>query len=81
MMKQSEIEIGTTVYIIESNRFITEAEVIRRNGNFYTIRFGNHGGIQVRRSRLFLSREEAESLLPAKPNPQRAFRSPYDYGA
>lgn len=79
-MKQPIIEIGTKVFIIESNRFITEAEVLRESGEFYTIRFGNNGGIKVRQSRIFLSHEEAEAQLSSPPKPQRTFRSPYDYG-
>lgn len=80
-MKQPIIELGTRVFIIESNRFVTEAEVLRRSGDFYTIRFSSNGGIKVRRSRIFLSREEAEAQLPSKPKPQRTYSSPYDYGA
>ena len=80
-MKQPIIEVGTKVFIIESNRFITETEVLRRSGEFYTIRFGSNGGIKVRRSRIFLSREEAEAQLPSKPKTQRIYCSPYDYGA
>lgn len=79
-MKQPIIEVGTKVFIIESNQFITESEVLRRSGEFYTIRFGRNGGIKVRRSRIFLSHEEAEAQLPSKSKPQRTFRSPYDYG-
>lgn len=80
-MKQPIIEVGTKVFIIESNRFVTESEVLRRSGEFYTIRFGSNGGIKIRRSRIFLSQEEAEAQLPSNPKPQRTFRSPYDYCA
>lgn len=54
-MKQSIIEVGSKVFIIESNRYIREAEVLNRSENFYLIRFGGSGGIRVRRSRLFLT--------------------------
>lgn len=80
-MKQPIIEVGIKVFIIESNRIITEAEVLRRSGEFYTIRFGSNGGIKVRRNRIFLSHEEAEAQLPSKTKSQRTFRSPYDYSA
>lgn len=81
-MKQPIIEVGTIVFIIESNRFITEAQVLHRSGDFYTIRIGNGGAIKVRRSRLYFSREEAETQLPEKPKPkQSGYRSPYDFGA
>lgn len=40
------------------------------------------GGIQVRASRLFVSKEDAERALPEryKPKIKIGFRSPYDYG-
>ena len=40
-------EIGSTAYIVESNRIIREVTIVKRNGNFYIIRFGTRGGIQV----------------------------------
>ena len=45
-------EIGSTAYIVESNRIIREVTIVKRNGNFYIIRFGTRGGIQVRSNRL-----------------------------
>ena len=41
-------EIGSTAYIVESNRIIREVTIVKRNGDFYIIRFGTRGGIQVR---------------------------------
>jgi len=79
-MKQPIIEAGTKVFIIESNRFVTETEVLRRSGEFYTIRFGSNVGIKARRSRIFLSHEETEAKLPSKTKPQRTYCSPHDYG-
>ena len=46
-------EIGSTAYIVESNRIIREVTIVKRNGDFYIIRFGTRGGIQVRSNRLF----------------------------
>ena len=40
-------EIGSTAYIVESNRIIREVTIVKRNGNFYIIRFGTRGGIQA----------------------------------
>ena len=78
---EAKIEIGSTVFIIESNRIILEAAVIAQQGDFYTIRFRDGGGgIRLRRSRLFLTHEDAEGSLPICPQPQRKYRSPYDYG-
>lgn len=75
---QDKVEIGSRVFIIESNRIITEVVVSGRKGDFYIVRFPGQGGISVRGSRLFLTREEAEAHLPVKPI-QKGFRSPYDY--
>lgn len=75
---QDKVEIGSRVFIIESNRIITEVVVSGRKGDFYTVRFPGHGGIAVRRSRLFLNKEEAEAHLPVRPV-QRSFRSSYAY--
>lgn len=74
---QDKVEIGSHVFIIESNRIITEVVVTGRKGDFYIVRFLGQGGISVRGSRLFLTREEAEAHL-SKPA-HKVFRSPYDY--
>lgn len=75
---QERLEVGSHVFIIESNRTITEVVVAARRGDFYTIRFLNGGAIQLRKSRIFPTREEAEKQILAKA--ERRFRSPYDYG-
>ena len=57
-------EVGSKAYIIESGRIVREVTIIRRSGNFYIIRFNDgRGGIQVRSTRLYATREEAEALL------------------
>ena len=77
---QERLEVGSHVFIIESNRTITEVVVAARRGDFYTVRFLNGGAIQLRRSRIFVTKEEAESALPVKTETMRRYRSPYDYG-
>lgn len=74
-------ENGTKAFIIESNRCIREVTVTRRSGDFYIVRFTDGtGGIQVRSSRLFPSREEAEAAVLGRKQEQKAgYRSPYDY--
>lgn len=59
-------EIGSTAYIVESNRIIREVTIVKRNGDFYIIRFGTRGGIQVRSKRLFASYEDADSSIHKK---------------
>ena len=46
----------------------------------YTVRFLNGGAIQLRRRRIFLTREEAETKIQVRAEVNRRFRSPYDYG-
>lgn len=65
-MKQPIIEVGSKVFVIESNWYIIEAEVLDRSGDFYLIRFEGSGGIRIRGSRLFMTREEAEAQLSVK---------------
>lgn len=69
---------GDTAFIIESNRLIREVEIIRCSGGLYLIRFKDSGGgIQVRKNRLFPTREEAEENL-LQPS-QKQHRPPYEY--
>ena len=76
-----ECEIGSKVFIIESNRIIINVTVIARQGEFYVLRMPTGGAIKLRRSRIFLTKEEAKQHLPQKVQAQKTFhRSPYYYG-
>ena len=77
---QERLEVGSHVFIVESNRTITEVVVAARRGDFYTVKFLNGGAIQLRQSRIFLSREEAEKKIPVKIEEKRRYYSPYDFG-
>lgn len=77
---QERPEVGSHVFIIESNRTIMEIIVAARRGDFYTLRFLNGGAIQLRQSRIFLLREEAEKKILARVEEKRRFSFPYDYG-
>lgn len=69
---------GDTAFIIESNRLIREVEIIRYSGGLYLIRFKDSvGGIQIRKNRLFSTREGAEENMPQ--HSQKRHRIPYDY--
>ena len=72
-------EIGSTAYIVESNRIIREVTIVKRTGDFYIIRFGTRGGIQVRSKRLFASYEDADSSIHKKTEKRTGYLSPYDY--
>ena len=68
-------------YIIESNCTILEVKIKRCSGELFLVRFTDNsgGGIQVRRNRLFATREEAEQSLP-KPSPaKKPISNPYDF--
>ena len=77
---QERLEVGSHVFIVESNRTITEVVVAARRGDFYTVRFLNGGAIQLRQSRIFLSREEAEKKITVKIEEKHRYYSPYDFG-
>lgn len=47
-----KFEIGSTAYIVERNRIVREVKIVKQNGNFYIVRFGTSGEIQVRSNRL-----------------------------
>lgn len=80
-MMQKRLEVGSHVFIIESNRIITEVVVTANRGDFCVLRFPSGGAIQLRRSRIFASREDAEMQLSKNELEQGAFhRSPYYYG-
>ena len=76
---------GEQVYIVESHLHVTPALIIKKSGEFYTIRLLNSGGaITLRQSRLFQTKEEAEQRTrkaPAVPSvvEERYSRSPYSF--
>ena len=64
----SKYQAGSQAYLIESNRIIREVTVVSCRSDFYIVRFaGNsgNGGIQIRGSRLFPTREDAEQRFLA----------------
>ena len=62
--------VGDTAYIIESNRLIRETVIIKKKGNFYTVKFKDtNGAITLKAHRLYGTRDEAiEKLDSFKPN-------------
>ena len=55
---------GQKVFLTGGNKnLIKEATVLKYTGGFYTIRFNNGGGVKVRESRIYPSREEAEAAI------------------
>ncbi len=79
MYTNYKYKVGAQVFFIESNYKITEELVVNRTGEFYVVRYQNgNGGLRLRETRLFPSREEAEKIIP-KPEMKVRYRSPYDY--
>ncbi len=55
---------GQTVYLSGARpELIKEATVLKYTGGLYTIRLKNGGGTRARESRLFSSRQEAETAI------------------
>lgn len=48
-------------YIIESNGFITKAEIIKETKRFTTVRFENGGGIRLSNKRLYNTEKSYKS--------------------
>ena len=61
---------GDTAYLIHSNHFIREVTIMSAdNSGMCSVRFNDaNGGIRVRSSRLFQSKEDAERNLPTRRN-------------
>ncbi len=58
---------GDTAYIIENVRFIREVKILKVTGDFVTLQFTDSGGgIKLRKSRLFPTKEAAETSRPKK---------------
>lgn len=58
---------GDIAYIVANNRFVREVQILYIDGDFYTLRFtDSDGGIKVRGSRLFPTKDAAEATLPKK---------------
>ena len=66
---------GDRAYIVESNLYLREVEVVKVAAGFCTIRFVDRGGgIKVRESRLFPNKKAAEASLPKKEMPKKSHR-------
>lgn len=63
MIKKS-YQAGDTVYFVSSAIFVRKATVIRATQDFCTIKFDDTGGgIRVRNSKLYNSKEGAEAVI------------------
>lgn len=76
---QKRLEIGSHVFIIESNRIITEVIVTTERGDFCVLRLPSGGAIQLRKSRVFAPKEDAKRQIPEKEPAQSGFHRPPHY--
>ena len=62
-----KFESGDVVYFIASSIFVRKATVIRATKDFCTIKFEDTGGgIRVRNTKLYKTKEEAEAIVAMK---------------
>lgn len=74
------MKAGDTAYIVESNRFVREVTIVRVSGGIYLIRFKDSGGgIQVKKHRLYATREDADNNIKKEQPQPKLYRSPYDW--
>lgn len=77
-VRKDNLSVGDMAYIIESNRFIREATIVKKSNSFCTIRFADsHGAITISKSRLYGTRNEAEEVLPKKKTVTAGPRPPH----
>ena len=62
---KSKYNPGDTAFIVESSLFVREVKIVKIAGGLVTLRFADsNGGVKLRESRLFPTKEEAEASLP-----------------
>ena len=79
----NKYSVNDIVFLLESNRIIRKVKIVKFAGGLYTIQFVNGGGgIKVRESRLFPTKEDAEAAIQKpkpKPKPAPHYPSPWDW--
>jgi hypothetical protein len=74
-------KVGEKAYIVENHSYVTPVVILRSYGDFYTVAAGG-AGINLRASRLFRKREDAEAKLPRRERMVTGgtnYSSPYSY--
>lgn len=75
--------VNDTAFIVESNMLIREVIVKKYAAGLYLISFADGtGGIKVRESRLFPTKEAAEATLPKPKVPEKQtpkYKTPWDW--
>lgn len=76
-------KVGERAYIVENHTYVTPVVILKSYGDFYTIGIGEKS-INLRASRLFKTREDAERTLPGRKRTvasgaNGSSETPYDY--
>lgn len=69
-------KVGDRCYFIESNRKIVSGIVKQVSGDFLLIRYGFDKGIQLRKSKVYKTEDEAKSKLPVGKPESKDYRPP-----
>lgn len=74
----SKFKAGQTAYFVRSGVQVMEVQIVNSANGFCTIRFvETGGGIRVRDSKLFETREEAEAQINKQNKGRRESYKPY----
>ncbi len=64
MSNDTQYNVGDRVFIISNNVKVQELEIIKIEGEFYTLRnLSAYGGMRLRKNRLFATKDEAYQEL------------------
>ena len=74
----SKFKVGQTAYFVRSGVQVMDVQILSSTNGFCTIRFvETGGGIRVRDSKLFETREEAEAQINKQNKGRRESYKPY----
>ena len=64
-MEEKKYSVGQRVFIISNNSYVMEMEIVRINGDFYTLRSVENysSGIRLKKYRLYATKDEAEVVM------------------
>ena len=70
-------KVGQLVWFVQSGMHVKEAKIISISGDFCTIRFEDGGGIRVRSSKLYSTKEDAEQIINKTEMQRKGHYKPY----
>ena len=69
--------VGQIVWFVQSGMHVKGAKIINISGDFCTIRFEDGGGIRVRSSKLYSTKEDAEQITKNTEMQRKGHYKPY----